>query len=197
MRARQNNMATNDWNIQTRANTCQGCQQKFEDKQACHTLLVPAEENYLRMDLCAGCWAKDEPAILAHKTTCLSQWQGHYEKPVPIVDAIKKENAEELLRRLIALGEARHKASCFILAVMLERKRILKSRESIQQGEGRTLVYEHARTGEVITIIDPHLRFDQLAEVQAEVSRLLDHGSEPETPAATEPSLEPAPADAN
>lgn len=189
-------MATNDWKIQTRASACQGCQHKFEDQQSCHTLLVPEEENYVRMDLCARCWAKDESAILGYKSTSLSQWQGHYEKPVPAVDAIKKESAEELLRRLIVLGEPRHKASCFILAVMLERKRILKARESIEQGTGRTLVYEHARTGEVITILDPKLRFDQLAEVQAEVSRLLDNVGA-ETPAATETVLEPAPADAN
>lgn len=189
-------MATNDWNIQTRAAACEGCQRAFDDKQACHTLLVPEAQGYLRLDLCTPCWALDEPANQTRKSTCLSQWQGFYEKPAPVVDVIKKETAEDLLRRLIALNEPRHQASCFILAVMLERKRVLKSRESIQQIGGRTLVYEHARTGEVITLVDPNLRFDQLAEVQAEVSRLLDHGSE--TPvAATEPTLEPTPAEAN
>jgi hypothetical protein len=57
---------------------------------------------------------------------------------------------------------------------MLERKRILKHRDTVQEDSGtELLVYEHAHTGESFTIPDPKLKLDQLAQVQEEVSALL------------------------
>ena len=57
---------------------------------------------------------------------------------------------------------------------MLERKRILKHRDTVHEESGNELlVYEHARTGESFTLPDPHLRLDQLAHVQQEVAALL------------------------
>jgi hypothetical protein len=63
---------------------------------------------------------------------------------------------------------------------MLERKRILKLRESFRQNGNRVFVYEHPRTGEVFTLPEPELRLDQLEEVQREVAHLLQHGLPPE-----------------
>jgi hypothetical protein len=62
----------------------------------------------------------------------------------------------------------------YLLAVMLERKRILKEIES-KRGEDGILVrvYEHAKSGEVFVIPDPELRLDRLEQVQAEVGALL------------------------
>jgi hypothetical protein len=54
--------------------------------------------------------------------------------------------------------------------VMLERKRILKHRDTL---EGDVLVYEHAATGESFAVPDPKLRLDQLEEVQRQVAELL------------------------
>ncbi len=41
------------------------------------------------------------------------------------------------------------------------------------------LVYEHAATGETFTIADPHLRLDQLEDVQRQVAALLGGEAEP------------------
>jgi hypothetical protein len=49
----------------------------------------------------------------------------------PVVEAIQKENAETLLKKLIELNDPRYIPAGFILAVMLERKRILKVKEQI------------------------------------------------------------------
>jgi hypothetical protein len=70
------------------------------------------------------------------------------------------------------------------LAVMLERKRLLKAKAQTTAEGRRTLIYEHARTGEVFTIPDPNLQLDQLEVVQRDVARLLEQGL---------PALEPAP----
>jgi hypothetical protein len=67
-----------------------------------------------------------------------------------------------------------HTNARYLLAVMLERKRILKDVETKRADDGSlTRIYEHAKTGEVFVIPDPELRLDQLAAVQAEVAEYL------------------------
>jgi hypothetical protein len=56
---------------------------------------------------------------------------------------------------------------------MLERKRLLKQVEAREDIHGRTLIYEHVKTGEVFVIPDPGLRLDQIEAVQTEVAALL------------------------
>ena len=46
--------------------------------------------------------------------------------PPPAPEAIRKENAESLLRKLMERGDPRFSAASYILAVVLERKRLLK-----------------------------------------------------------------------
>ena len=87
-----------------------------------------------------------------------------------------------------------HAAACYILAVMLERKRILKVKEQIKHDGHRVFVYEQPSTGDVFTVADPDLQLNQLEAVQRDVAQLLEHGlNPPPTPA---PVPDPAPAEA-
>ena len=62
----------------------------------------------------------------------------------------------------------------YILALMLERKRILKEREVKRNEDGTlTRIYEHMKTGDIFIIPDPELRLDQVAEVQQQVAAQL------------------------
>ena len=45
-------------------------------------------------------------------------------------------------------------------------------------------VYEHVKTGDVLTIPDPNLQLSQLEEVQRAVAHLLEHGLTPVAVAA-------------
>jgi hypothetical protein len=62
---------------------------------------------------------------------------------------------------------------CYVLAVMLERKRVLKHIKSQNAGNGRVLIYEHGATGDVFIVRDPQLRLDEVESVQNEVASLL------------------------
>ena len=129
---------------------------------------------------------------------CASQhfWHAEYEAPVAAVEAIQKENAETLLRKLIAVNDPAHLAATYILAVMLERKRILKVKEQIRSGDKRIFIYEQPKTGDVFTIPDPDLQLNQLEAVQRDVANLLEHGLPGETPpTAAVPVPEAAPAE--
>ena len=173
----------NEWNIQSRAHACEVCAKPFADKQPYYTRLFDAPPELHRSDICDACAQKDGAA--RGRTGFISHWQGIYEAPVPVVDAIQKETAETVLRKLIEQNDPRYAPAAFILAVMLERKRILKVKEQIVHDGRRVFVYEQPKTGDIFTIADPDLHLDQLEEVQRDVAQLLEQGL---NPSATEPA---------
>lgn len=179
----------NEWNIQSRGHACQSCHAAFTDKQVYHTILFDEKRDFLRTDVCQSCWDAQYSQARDRKGF-ISCWQGEYEVPPPPVEVIQKENAETLLRKLIELNNPKYTSASFILAVMLERKRVLKVKEQIRTEGKRIFVYEQPKTGDVFTIPDPNLQLNQLEEVQRDVGQLLEHGLSSEAPAAVEPAQE-------
>ena len=180
----------NEWNIQSRGHACQSCHKPFANGETYHTVLFDERRDFLRTDVCAQCWT-EQFAESRDRKGFVSCWHAEYEAPLPPVDAIQKENAETLLRKLIEVNDPRYAAASYILAVMLERKRILKVREQIRTGDKRIFIYEQPKTGDVFTIPDPNLQLNQLEEVQRDVGNLLEHGLPGETPppAAEQPAV--------
>lgn len=195
----------NEWNIQSRAHHCQVCGSAFVDKQSYHTLLFDDKEGYQRRDICEACW-KSESESQTRAKGFISYWQGTYELPPPSApEPIQKETAETLLRKLIELQNPEYAAAGYILAVMLERKRLLKVKEQLQRDGRRIFVYEHPKSGDLFTIADPGLQLGQLEEVQRTVAALLEWGLTPDgtiawppEPAQAQegPAAEPAAGDA-
>src|SRR5260370_24927571 len=101
-----------------------------------------------------------------------SYWQGGFEAPPAQPDPIQKENAESLLRKLIELNEPRYIPAGYILAVMLERKRLLKVKEQVVREGQRVFIYEQPATGDIFTITDPNLQVNQLLQIQRDVPSL-------------------------
>jgi len=198
-----------EWHIQTRAHACTACGKPFADQQPFHTLLFDHKTDLVRSDVCQACWDAQFSQGARERKGFVSYWQGVYQAPPPPSDPIHKENAEPLLRKLIELNEPRYVPAGFILAVMLERKRLLKVKEQLVRDGQRVFIYEQPGTGDVFTIPDPNLQLNQLEEVQRDVATLLEQGlpalnapageassGEPPVeslPAAPEP-LPPAPA---
>lgn len=181
-----------EWNIQSRGHGCEVCGRPFADKESYHTLLLEEKTEFRRSDVCAACW-QTQSADAQSRSGFVSHWQGVYESPPPVTEAIQKETAETLLRKLIEQNDPQHAAAGYILAVMLERKRILKVKEQLVRDGRRVFIYEHPKTGDVFTIADPNLRLDQLEQVQRDVAGLLEHGLNPpppETPADPAPQPE-------
>ena len=177
----------NEWNIQSRAHACQACEKHFADKQHYHTTLLDLKHEIQRRDLCEACWKQEHGEEAADRKGFISHWQGVYEAPPPAPpEAIQKENAESLLRKIMESNDPQHAAASYILAVMLERKRLLKVKEQFKRDGQRIFVYEQPRTGDIFTIPDPGLQLNQLEAVQRDVAALLEHGLNP--PAAGETS---------
>ena len=176
----------NEWNIQSRAHACEACTQPFADKQPYHTLLLDEKVGLRRSDICEPCWQKQSAAVTRSRAGFISHWQGIFEVPPPVEEAIQKETAETVLRKLIEQNDPRYAPAAYILAVMLERKRLLKVKEQIKRDGQRLFVYEHPKTGDIFTIADPNLHLGQLEQVQHDVAHLLEHGLNPPPAAAAE-----------
>ena len=188
-----------DWNIQSRAHACSACGKSFTHQETYHTLLTEEKTELRRIDICRECWAREYGDGSRDRKGFISYWHGVYEAPPPPVEAIQKETAETLLRKLIALNDPHYIAAGYILAVMLERKRLLKVKEQLVRDGRRVFIYEQPKTGDLFTIIDPNLQLNQLESVQHDVAALLEHGlTAPEPPPSrpdAAPVAAPPPAD--
>jgi hypothetical protein len=161
------NPLPNEWPIKHRADACAVTQRPFAPGEPFYTLLFRDGNGYRREDLSEEAWASRNENIQP-----FSFWRTRYEPPPPAPpEPLAKESAEELLRRLLA--EQSHPNACYVLAVMLERKRILKQMKAEAGENGRVLIYEHAKTGDVFIVPDPQLKLDELESVQNEVAHLL------------------------
>jgi len=163
------NPLANDWPIKHRADTCARTQRAFAPGEQFYTLLFREGEGFRREDLSEEAWTQRNENIRP-----FSFWKTRSEPP-PLAppEPLGKENAEDILRRLLAENDGTNANACYVLAVMLERKRVLKQIK-VDQTDGRpVLIYEHAKTGDVFIVPEVRLRLDELEHVQNEVSQLL------------------------
>jgi hypothetical protein len=81
----------------------------------------------------------------------------------------------------------------YILAVMLERQKLLRETDNQRTPNGILRVYEHRKTGEVYLIRDPDIPLAEVEAVQNEVIVLLENNGE--LPEPVMPEEEPAATD--
>ena len=162
------NPLPNEWAIKHRADFCAVTQRPFVPGEYFYTLLYHGADGYRREDLSEEAWQTRNENIRP-----FSFWKSRYEplsaKPA---EPVAKENAEQLFRRLMA-SDFPPANACYVLAAMLERKRVLKQVNIEQKPNGRVLIYEQRSTGDVFVVPDPQLRLDELENVQNEVAELL------------------------
>lgn len=155
-----------DWEIKSRAHACSRTNREFVEGEFFYTLLYRDGEGFRREDLSEEAWNDRNDNVQP-----FSFWRSKYEPPTPPPpEPMRKDDAESLLRRLVAEQNPAQANAQYILALMLERKRILRPVES---QDDDMLVYEHAQTGETFVIVNPHLSFERIPEVQMEVGELL------------------------
>lgn len=169
------------WHIRSRARHCAISGETFSEGETIITALFPDAETsgYLRKDFSIGAWeARDDDAEPA-----FSFWRTVYE-PVSQEekeDPMDEEDPESLLRRLVEEDEDHTENVRYILAVMLERQKLLRETDSQPVPDGILRVYEHRKTGEAFLVRDPNIPLDQVEKVQEEVLFLLEHsGRRPE-----------------
>ncbi len=163
-----------DWNIRSRGHVCTVCHRPLVDKSPVVSALREVSGGYERWDCHPECWKTAE-----RDWEPFSLWDGVYAAPVreEKKEPVKKEDAGELLRQLVTLDDPAMKNVVYVLAVMLERSKILVERDAKEVGDGAVReirrVYEDRKQGDTFVILDPRLRLENLAEVQRQVVSLL------------------------
>ncbi len=161
-----------EWNIKSRSQNCSSCEKEFNDQDDCYSALTFTDEGYVRGDYCSDCWNQHDL-----EETAFSTWHGLFiVPPPPEEEPLKKETAESLLRKMLEDDEP-NIGVIYILAVMLERKRILVERDVKITEDNTIRIYEHKKNGETFLITEPHLQLDKLEEVQRQVVDLLGGGA--------------------
>ena len=154
-----------EWEIKCRAHCCARTGKQFGQGEYFYTLLFRDGEGFRREDISEEAWANRNENIEP-----FSFWRSKYEAPASAPDLLAKDDAESLLRRLIANQDPASANARYILALMLERKRILRPVES---SDASLLVYEHAATGESFVVANPDLSLESIPAIQNEVYDML------------------------
>lgn len=164
-----------NWSIRSRAHQCAHSGRAFAEGDVFHTAIYfdPETGGYLRRDVSLAAW-KDE---LAERTP-IAYWRTTYSPQIveQRPEVTSKESAMALLQRFVEEDEPQTEDARYILALMLERKRILAPTATKETEQGKMLFYENKKTSEVFMIRDPELRLDELAQMQDEVAMLLGFG---------------------
>ncbi|MEN9468892.1 MAG: hypothetical protein RL630_625 [Verrucomicrobiota bacterium] len=156
-----------NWEIKSRAHQCSRTGREFAEGEFFYTILVREGEGFLREDMSEEAWNERNENIQP-----FSFWRSKYEPPAPPpAEPLPRDDAEGLLRRLIQENDPAYSNVRYILALMLERKRVIRPLES---SDDDMLVYEHLATGETFVLANPKLSLERIPEVQREVSALLD-----------------------
>ena len=160
-----------EWNIRSRGHVCSICQKPLVDRAPVISALRETPGGYDRFDCHPECWKVGE-----RDWEPFSQWDGVYLAPKreEKKEPLKKEDAGELLRRLMTLDDPAMKNVVYVLAVMLERSKILVERDAKELEDGTIRrVYEDRKNGDTFVILDPRIRLENLGEVQQQVVALL------------------------
>ena len=166
------------WHVRSRSRECAATQQAFADGDTIITALFPDPESsgYLRRDYSAEGWE----SLPADAETPFSFWKSRYAAPSgeETVNPMEKLSAEEILRRLVDEDKEHTENTRYILAVMLERQKLLRETDNQRTPNGILRVYEHRKTGEVYLIRDPDIPLAEVEAVQNEVVVLLENNGE-------------------
>ena len=163
------------WHVRSRSRECAATHRTFTDGETIVTALYPdpASSGYLRRDICLDAWQQlgtdAEKPFSFWKTTFNAPLDGGNPHPV------EKLSAEEILHRLVVEDEDHTENTRYILAVMLERQKLLRETDSQRTPNGILRVYEHRKTGEIFLIRDPDIPLAQIEAFQNDVIVLLEN----------------------
>ena len=173
------------WSIKSRSKTCAASEEAFEDGEKIRAAIFPDPESsgYLRKDYKVDAWEKSENDEIPFST-----WLTTYTPPVieEKPEAVVQDDPETLLGKLIEEDEAHTENARYILAVMLERKKLLRETDTQELPTGKLRVYEQRKSGDIYIIKDPQIPLSDVDKVQEEVRALLDPQPETESEEETE-----------
>jgi len=157
------------WEVKARSHVCSATGEPFMEGQTIVSRLFPTIDGLVRDDFEVSQWdkKKEEASKFFWKTT--------YHPPAPKEEApFREENALEAVVDLIEANDPANTNTIFILAAMLERKRLWIEKATQRDEEGRRIrIYEQKDGGETYFIVDPEIGLEDLVNLQNDVALKL------------------------
>ena len=162
-----------NYSIKSRSHVCHVTGEAFAEEQPFIAAIFPDPESsgYLRRDYSIAAWENIEEG----EEKPFSFWRSLYKPPVKEEKAeVTPHDPESLFAKLVEDDEGHTENARFILAAMLERKKILRETDTQQLPSGLLRVYENRKTGDVFIVKDPQIALSDVESIQDEVQQLLD-----------------------
>lgn len=156
------------WEVHARGKKCASTGAAFEDG-AKLVSRISEQTPGVREDYLATEWSDEL------RDGSLYYWQTEFRVPPPKKEEpFREENAETAFREMLEKADTKHINTLFILAVMLERKRLFIERAVQKTPDGKVMrIYEHKDTAETFIVHDPELGWEDIEAVQLEVAGIL------------------------
>ncbi|MGJ8724513.1 MAG: hypothetical protein ACSHYB_08145 [Roseibacillus sp.] len=161
-----------NYSIKSRSHCCHLTGEAFQEDQPFIAAIFPDTEasGYIRLDYSVAAWDTRED-----ETQPFSFWRSHYKPPVKEEETqVTPHDPQTLFAKLIEDDEAHTENARFILAAMLERKKIIRETDTQQLPTGLLRIYENRKTGDVFIVKDPQIALADVESIQEEVQQLLD-----------------------
>jgi len=162
-----------DWNIAKSEHRCTTCDKEFGEGEAYHSALYDTGAEFERRDFCVDCWA-------APDATCRDEAFSFWKTVVPTQDQPRKVFVDDAVifdffQRLAAEESQPVKRNFrYILGLMLMRKKKLKFKDVVRENGHEYLVLRRSRTKEEHRVLDPKLSEEELLQVRAELTQILE-----------------------
>ena len=161
-----------NYSIKSRSHVCHLTGEAFEEDQPFIAAIFPDPESsgFLRQDFAVEAWENRED-----DTQPFSFWRSHYKPPVKEEETqVTPHDPESLFAKLVEEDEEHTENARFILAAMLERKKIIRETDTQKLPTGLLRIYENRKTGDVFIVKDPQIALSDVESIQEEVQQLLD-----------------------
>ena len=161
------------WKLSSRKHVCSHTEEPFKEGQPFYTAIFWDEEEgeFRREDYGEAAWTE-----LHEGFTPFSFWRSLYEPPSSDPkkqDVVDKEDVETALKRMIEENDPATEKTRYLLALMLERKKILKQIDAQEKDGRRLVIYCRRKTEEIYIVPDPGLEISEIANLQAEVLDMM------------------------
>jgi len=157
------------WRISKCKDACCHCSRELAANRHFFSCLVEEQADLHRRDFCTDCWEQHRPGDF------FCYWRTR-RSSAPQQRVVNTEVLLEFFDRLDHAQDDKKQAFRFVLALYLMRRKELKLIE-VARGEGaESLVCQRRSNGGRVEVLNPGLNEQQVQEVAAQLSQLLDAG---------------------
>jgi hypothetical protein len=156
-----------EYNFGKLSRCCAGCGRRFQDKEKIFSSIARSETQLERRDFCISCWENSKK-----EKECVF-WSRRFDKDKKRT-ALNKSAAFELFLRLAESDTAQSTDFCYILALLLMRKKVLHLESTETEGSQKFLVLRPSGADTTYRVIEPLLSEDRLEFIKQNLSDVFE-----------------------